>query len=960
MARKKEKKSWYRSAILVFALALSVFLFMPMSASAQTAYGKIAFNAGGGIGTMSTQTITGTQTQYMIPDSSFVRPGYRFTGWKSTTGESYAAGDVITVNSSSTEVLGLVAQWAPESNAQPPISSQDGYYYVTLLAGESILLKDIPAGVAYQVWEETPDGWSLAEQHDESGRIVPLETQEASFFNEYTPGITSAQISGVKTLDGNPAEAGAFSFTLYKNDSPIQTVSTIDGGFFTFDTLVFRETDIGTHIYTIREVDPRDNSITWDQHVETVTIEVFERDGNLSKTITYDGDGVKFENSTKPSGLQITKKVKGGTAQNANTVFNFRVTLFHANGLPFGVETPITWKLQSSSRTNVTLPTSVGVYDLSCKAGETIIIRDLPGGTRYVVEEYNIPSEWTLDSSTSTQGTLSANRTSTATFTNAYSAAGQIALIARKAFEGDTTRAGQFNFELLDSKGAVIEAATNMGPDLEVTDGVGEANPYYGLASVHFTPLSFTQADIGKTYTYKIREIAGTDPSILYDDHEETVRVSIADAGNGSLNITAEYDADGAVFTNSKTSGSLKLEKTISFYTEEAKETAFPFTITLKDPRGHVINGEYEAVVTKPVYDEETGEMTGTEDNTIIVKSGKSFELIGSSSIIIEGLPHGATFEITEDVLNGWELVKKVGENGTIEAGAMQEASFENAYATKGEVVLGSTKQVHGKEMTADTYRFALLNADNVTLQTVFADAQGNITFAPIDFTGEDNGKVYYYYIKEVEGEDETVIYDTKVIEAKVEIKDNGLGEMEAIVTYDDESGFDNYILHELTLTKTVGGNMGDKAERFTFFVRFYNEEGEPVSDSAYIKNLPETWSESDGVFKVALSHGETTSILVRAGVSFVVEEQESDYEVERSVSDKAGNPLNNSETDALKAGGIMSRDMKVDYTNTKNILVPTKAPTPALTVGIGIAAVMLAGLAVLVIARRKRTIGQN
>ncbi|MDY3930316.1 MAG: FctA domain-containing protein [Erysipelotrichaceae bacterium] len=116
-------------------------------------------------------------------------------------------------------------------------------------------------------------------------------------------------------------------------------------------------------------------------------------------------------------------------------------------------------------------------------------------------------------------------------FTNTYSAQDGSAVIeARKNLTGRDAQNGEFSFELVQD-GKTIATAVN-------EDG-----------KVVFGPISWTMDEIG-TYTYSIREVAGTDANIVYDSHEETVTVTVSDNGDGTLHIEVAYDEDGAVFNN--------------------------------------------------------------------------------------------------------------------------------------------------------------------------------------------------------------------------------------------------------------------------------------------------------------------------------------------------------------------------------------------------------------------------
>ena len=112
-----------------------------------------------------------------------------------------------------------------------------------------------------------------------------------------------------------------------------------------------------------------------------------------------------------------------------------------------------------------------------------------------------------------------------------------VSLKAKKEFDGSsqgrTLEKDMFSFELLDGKDKVLQTKTN--------DAKGE---------VAFATLVFDYADAGKTYTYEIREVKGTDEAIVYDAHVEEVRVTIALGDDGALEAKVATDDDGIVFHN--------------------------------------------------------------------------------------------------------------------------------------------------------------------------------------------------------------------------------------------------------------------------------------------------------------------------------------------------------------------------------------------------------------------------
>jgi pilin isopeptide linkage protein/LPXTG-motif cell wall-anchored protein len=253
---------------------------------------------------------------------------------------------------------------------------------------------------------------------------------------------------------------------------------------------------------------------------------------------------------------------------------------------------------------NEVQPTS-GEVIVTCRAGETVVFPDLPAGTQYTVEEIDNPAGFATGVIEEGKGSILPNAVSRSTVNNRYTAEGIISLEAHKAVEGGVPEEDKYVFELLDSSGNVLQRMTNGPVDTaaETFDDEGNLipNPWQGTASVLFDVLTFTQADIG-TKTFYIREVAGDDERMDYDAHRETVTVTITDAGNGTLDVKADYDSDGALFTNRPKTGELLLSKEILGATEGAAGTPFTFTLKLKDAAGNDIPGEFPVRIRHEDY----------------------------------------------------------------------------------------------------------------------------------------------------------------------------------------------------------------------------------------------------------------------------------------------------------------------------------------------------------------------
>ena len=105
-----------------------------------------------------------------------------------------------------------------------------------------------------------------------------------------------------------------------------------------------------------------------------------------------------------------------------------------------------------------------------------------------------------------------------------------------KKLEGRELQANEFSFVLKDSKGKEVETVKND------TDG-----------KITFKTLKFGKDDLGKTYTYTVSEVAGTDTTVTYDDMVATVTVKVAHDGTAKAIVATVTDAPDKEFNNTVT-----------------------------------------------------------------------------------------------------------------------------------------------------------------------------------------------------------------------------------------------------------------------------------------------------------------------------------------------------------------------------------------------------------------------
>ena len=311
-------------------------------------YYNITFDANGGSGSMQNQRVN-THRDFTT-GYSFYRFGYDFTGFEDNYGHFYAVDENGKIkipsntysNASNTEdvQITLTAQWDPVDNTAV---MENDTLTITMYGGESVTIFNIPAGTAYEIWEEVPDGWILVSKVNDSGVIVPLETAQSVFTDEYAPDKATSSMTASKLMDGKLT--GGYTIGLYKvnNDNTetlIDTKVSSAGGIASFDIITYTLADVGTHEYVIREiVENPDPTIQYDTHDERVRVVVYDDGrGNLYATTGYlDGNAV-FVNSTKPGNLELSKTLEKASPKAAEQTFTYTISFLNAQEQPIKLQ----------------------------------------------------------------------------------------------------------------------------------------------------------------------------------------------------------------------------------------------------------------------------------------------------------------------------------------------------------------------------------------------------------------------------------------------------------------------------------------------------------------------------------------------------------------------------------------------------------------------------------------------
>lgn len=336
--------------------------------------------------------------------------------------------------------------------------------------------------------------------------------------------------------------------------------------------------------------------------------------------------------SADSGNLTISKTVVGTTADPAKTFF-FRITLTDApgtypytgNGVPGGT---------MKSGTSIALA-----------HGQSITITGLPIGATYKVTEADYSGDGYTVESANAAGSIASGITQTAAFTNTKAdvpppdTTGSLTISKTVAGNAaDTSKSFDFTLTLNGADG--LYAYTGHG----VPDGTMKSGEKVSLA--HGQSITITGLPIGATYEVTEADYSGDG----YSSTSTDATGNVAEA------------AQTASFTNTRNvtsvtpTGNLTIKKTVSGDLADQKH-AFTFVVELS------VSGVYPY----------SGSKTGT------IQSGQTVTLKHGEYIIIENLPVGTTYLVTEQEANqGGYVTNSTGASGVIvEQG--QTAAFVNS-----------------------------------------------------------------------------------------------------------------------------------------------------------------------------------------------------------------------------------------------------------------------------------------
>ena len=734
---------------------------------------------------------------------------------------------------------------------------------------------------------------------DEDGQLVAKATYDGNtiFENDYTPKAGKVVLNAEKVLTGRTLEANEFAFELVDEDGTVlQTKANDATGQIYFDALAYEET--GEYRYTIREQAGNDGTITYDTRELAVVVTVTDEDGQLTAVAEYEGNQV-FENDYTPKA--------GGVVLNAEKVLTGRT--LEANEFAFELVDEDGTVLQTKAN------------DATGKIYFDALPYEEAGEYHYTIrEEAGTDGTITYDTKelavvvtvTDEDGQLTAvaEYEGNQVFENSYQPkAGSVVLSAEKVLTGRMLQANEFDFELVDEDGTVLQTKAN--------DATGQ---------IYFDALAYDEAG---EYRYTIREQAGNDGTITYDAKELAVVVTVTDE-DGQLTAVAEYEGN-QVFENSyqPKAGSVVLnaEKVLTGRTLQANE----FDFELVDEDGTVLQTKANDATGKIYFDALAYDETGEYHYTIREKTGT------------DGT-------ITYDTKELAVVVTVTDEAGQLTAVAEYEGDqvFENSYQPQaGSVVLSAEKVLTGRTLQANEFDFELVDEEGNVLQTKANDATGKIYFDALayDETGE-----YHYIIREKAGTDGTITYDTKELAVVVTVTDEA-GQLTAVAEYEGSQVFENSYQPQagsvvLSAKKVLTGR-DLQANEFIF--ELVDEAGKVLQTQRNDANGTITFDVL--TYDDAGEHRYT--IREKAGNDATIIYDETTYQVTVTVKDQAGKLVAEAEQTAEMVFNNRVKEGKTTKPGTGN-LPKTNDTTTAGWVVLGLLLVVIA--VGIYLDRKKRT----
>ena len=558
---------------------------------------------------------------------------------------------------------------------------------------------------------------------------------------------------------------------------------------------------------------------------------------------------------------------------------------------------------------DVTIEGGKGSFYLS--NGGNVNLTGIPAGVKYhITEDATDGYESVL---TNENGTIQKNKTATVTCTNTRKTQPEVkkqTLTIKKIVKNGDNK-DNFTFHI---------SFSNLEKNVKYKYKKGDAETAFASDKDGTADVTFTLADNESVVFEDIPE--NTKYQVTEDANKYYASYEIADAVKTVQQKNANEQTDQSLSTGTETVDAD--ENAAVTFTNTGKEPDVPKTEKLKIRIKKIWNDNEDAGNTRP------GNITVylMQDENII----KNIELNADNGweAEIDGLEvlkeDGKTeykYSVNEENVSGYDsnVVESEETDAAGDGGKVKVFTITNTKTETGSLKVSKTVEGNGADRNkAFKFKVELKNGGNPVsgvypldgtagskTGTIVFDENGMASFElpdgelivitglPVgaDYTVTENA--YKNYKPSDNGK-----YNGKIETGKT-------GEISVVNTYDEK--------YDISVSKTVKGNQGDKSKNFEFVLKLTGSDGLVVPGSVDIEKNGnfETMKVVDGEVKFTLSHGEKIIFKkLPAGVK---------YEVTETVTDGYKMTCDNN-------SGVLRTNANIEFVNTKNVGIPTAAMT--------------------------------
>lgn len=558
---------------------------------------------------------------------------------------------------------------------------------------------------------------------------------------------------------------------------------------------------------------------------------------------------------------------------------------------------------------DVTIEGGKGSFYLS--NGGNVNLTGIPAGVKYhITEDATDGYESVL---TNEDGTIQKNKTATVTCTNTRKTQPEVkkqTLTIKKIVKNGDNK-DNFTFHI---------SFSNLEKNVKYKYKKGDAETAFASDKDGTADVTFTLADNESVVFEDIPE--NTKYQVTEDANKYYASYEIADAVKTVQQKNANEQTDQSLSTGTETVDAD--ENAAVTFTNTGKEPDVPKTEKLKIRIKKIWNDNEDAGNTRP------GNITVylMQDENII----KNIELNADNGweAEVDGLEvlkeDGKTeykYSVNEENVSGYDsnVVESEETDAAGDGGKVKVFTITNTKTETGSLKVSKTVEGNCADRNkAFKFKVELKNGGNPVSGVYPLDGTAGSKTGTIVF--DENGMASFEL-----SDGESIVITGLPVGADYTVTENAYkdykpsdngkyngkietgktGEISVVNTYDEK--------YDISVSKTVKGNQGDKSKNFEFVLKLTGSDGLVVPGSVDIEKNGnfETMKVVDGEVKFTLSHGE--KILFKklpAGVK---------YEVTETVTDGYKMTCDNN-------SGVLRTNANIEFVNTKNVGIPTAAMT--------------------------------